>query len=280
MQKNLSARFKIFLMGGTKDSINIIKFLKNEYFSKNSSLKYPPYILTTTTTDYGAEIAKNAGSDKVISKPLSKEEIVNILTSPKNKFDIFIDATHPFATNATLTAIESSKTANIPYLRFERPDIDYSRFKNSIIFVNSFKEAGKLINNEFQSKNILHLAGVNTIESVLKFNQINLRNFFVRVLPVKSSIEKCNSLGISGENIIAMQGVFSKEFNKILMKEFKTNVIITKDSGETGGSFSKVNAAYELGIDIILVNRPKISDLNVNNSISNLNELQIFLDKF
>lgn len=277
--KSKSFNIRVFLMGGTKDSINIIKFLKENY---NSS-----YILTTTTTDYGGRLAKEAGSDEVIDKPLSKSEILDLLRNyfDENSFDVFIDATHPYATNVTSTAIEASKIANIPYIRFERPEPDYSNFQsdgdgNDIHFVDSFKEVGDLIATNFSTKNILHLAGVNTIEPVLsssKSNKID-KNFFVRVLPVKSSIEKCNNLGIYGEHIVAMQGVFSKEFNKILMEELKIEVIITKESGDIGGVPSKIAAAHELGISVILVNRPKISELKEDCIVNDFFQLKKRLD--
>jgi len=264
---NTSPCMKVFLMGGTKDSINIIKFLKENYNS--------PYILTTTTTDYGGKLAKVAGSDDIIDKPLAKSEILEILENyfDEEGFDVFIDATHPYAVNVTSTAIEVSKIAKIPYIRFERPKLDYSNYKN-IYFLNSFKEIGELIASNFKGKNILHLAGVNTMELVLNSKQIDRENFFIRVLPVKSSIEKCNEFGINGEHIIAMQGIFSKDFNKELMKELNIQVIITKESGDVGGVPSKIDAACEVGIDIILVNRPKIADLNEDSIVNDFNHLK------
>lgn len=282
MNKKSKSQLKIFLMGGTKDSINIIKFLKEECNLFNIS----PYILTTTTTDYGGKLAKDAGSDEIINKPLSKDEIIAILKNNQNKinkkisnesFDILIDATHPFASNATLTAIEASKIAKVKYIRFERPTFDYSVYDN-IYPTDSFKKAGEIIVSTFKEKSVFHVAGVNTIEEVLKSNQIHIENFFVRVLPVKSSIEKCNSLGIFGENIIAMQGVFSKDFNKALMKEINAQVIITKESGDTGGISSKIDAANELGINVILVTRPKIKNLKENFIISSLSQLELILN--
>ena len=45
---------KILLLGGTKDSTNIIEFIKS---------RYDAYILTTTTTEYGAKLAMQGGSD-------------------------------------------------------------------------------------------------------------------------------------------------------------------------------------------------------------------------
>ncbi len=269
---------RVFLMGGTKDSINIIKFLKENYNSV--------FILTTTTTKYGAKIAKEAGSDEVIAKPLLKKEILKILNTyfDKKDFDVFIDATHPFASHVTSTAIEVSKIVNIPYIRFERPNIDYSNY-NNIYLLDSFEEAGKLITTKFKNKNILHLAGVNTIESLLNWKgdnisyengdmDIDIENLYVRVLPVKSSIKKCNSLGISGERIIAMQGTFSKEFNMELMKEIGANVIITKESGDTGGVPSKIAAANELEIPVILISRPKINNLKEKNIVNDFDHLK------
>jgi len=75
-----------------------------------------------------------------------------------------------------------------------------------------------------------------------------------------------------------MQGVFSKEFNKSLMKELGIDVIVTKESGEIGGVLSKIEAANELGIDIILINRPKIDNLDSKNIVNNLDELKIILN--
>lgn len=277
MINNSKNSLKIFLMGGTKDSINIIKFLKEEYTPSNSDL---PYILTTTTTDYGGKLAKEAGSDELISYAMGKDEIVEILNNYSDGigFDILIDATHPFAENATSTAIEAAKIANVNYIRFERPTFDYSKYDN-IHLVDSFKEVGELLVSNFEGKNILHLAGVNTIEMIFKSN-IAKENFYARVLPVISSIEKCDALGIDGEHIIAMQGVFSKEFNKELMKELNIEVILTKESGAVGGVPSKIEAAYELGIDVILVNRPKIANLDDKNTVNNLSELNKKLNSF
>ena len=61
---------RIFLLGGTKDSTNIIEHIKKNYDA---------FILTTTTTEYGARLANEAGSDDVIARPLLKDEITEII---------------------------------------------------------------------------------------------------------------------------------------------------------------------------------------------------------
>lgn len=101
---------KILLLGGTKDSINIIKFIKKNFDA---------FILTTTTTEYGAKLAKDGGSDATIARPLPKNELIDIIT--KESYEILIDATHPFAEHITQTSVSIAKELKIPYLRFERP---------------------------------------------------------------------------------------------------------------------------------------------------------------
>lgn len=89
---------KIFLLGGTKDSTNIITHIKENYDS---------YILTTTTTEYGARLADESGSDDTIARPLLKDEIKEIIVN--ENFDVLIDATHPFAEHITQTSASIAK---------------------------------------------------------------------------------------------------------------------------------------------------------------------------
>ena len=240
---------KIFLLGGTKDSINIIQYVKDNYDA---------YILTTTTTEYGAKLAREGGSDDTIARPLLKDEIIKIIT--ENGFDILIDATHPFASHITQTSSSIAQELNLPYIRFERPTTDLSNIETSHIhYVTSFDEAGKLIENEFANGNVLHFAGANT---------------------VASSIEKCEKLGVNPDHIIAMNGAASLEENISLIEKYDASVMITKESGEVGGVIEKIQAADEKNVAVVMIQRPKIDGLNKNDIVSNLNELDGKLKSF
>ena len=61
---------RYMVMSGTSDSTKVIKFLRED---KNN------YILATTVTDYGSEIAKSAGADEVISKALKEEDFIIVI---------------------------------------------------------------------------------------------------------------------------------------------------------------------------------------------------------
>ena len=259
---------KILLLGGTKDSTNIIEFIKS---------RYDAYILTTTTTEYGAKLAMQGGSDDTIACPLPKDEIINIIN--ENDFDILIDATHPFAKHITQTSTSIAKELKIPYLRFERPITDLKNIDTSHIhYVDSFDDAGKLIAESFNEGNVLHFAGANTMEDILKY--VPAERFYPRILKVESSLEKCEKLNIDPGHIIPMKGAASLEENIELIERYDASAMITKESGEIGGVVEKIQAANEKDIAVIMIQRPKIDELNKNDIVSNMDELDIKLKNF
>lgn len=251
----------IFLLGGTKDSIEIMKHLKSSYEC---------FILTTTTTEYGAKLALEGGSDETIARPLLKDEIIKIIN--ENDFDILIDATHPFASHITQTAVSVSEICEIPLIRFERPSTNFENIDTSRIhYVKSFDDAGKLIASDFNQGNVLHFAGANTMETILKY--VSAERFYPRILKVPKSIEKCEKLGVLENHIIPMKGVASLDENIDLIEKYDAKVMITKESGDVGGVSDKIHAANKKDISIIMIERPEIKELNKNNIVSNLNEL-------
>ena len=252
---------KIFILGGTKDSTNIIEFIKRNYDA---------YILTTTTTEYGSKLALESGSDDTIARPLLKEEITELILD--GKFDILIDATHPFAEHITQTSATIAKELKIPYIRFERPTTNFEGIDISRIhFVNSFVEAGKLIADNFKEGNVLHFAGANTMEDVLKY--VPTERFYPRILKVASSLEKCNTLGVDPTHIIPMTGAASTDENVELIEKYGASVMITKESGEIGGIIDKIEAANEKDIAVIMIQRPEIKEVDKKDMVSNLDEL-------
>ena len=62
---------------------------------------------------------------------------------------------------------------------------------------------------------------------------------------------------IPHRNIIAVQGPFSEELNKAVIRDYGTDVMITKDSGAAGGFPEKIRAAAECRIPVIVIMRPE-----------------------
>ena len=60
------------------------------------------------------------------------------------------------------------------------------------------------------------------------------------------------------KDIIALQGPFTREFNREMFRQYGADVIITKNSGTIGGTDTKFSAADDLGLPVILVDKPAI----------------------
>lgn len=266
---------KIMVMAGTRDAVRIIE--KLGAFEDTE-------ILATTTTGYGGELARSAGASHVISRGLGVDEIVQTI-SQKN-IEVLVDATHPFAAEATINAIKASKMAGIKYLRFERPQVPLPN-DDLVHEVRSFEEAASkakeivertsknAAGNDVEDKSlnykVLHLAGVSTLHHLTRM--IPPGKIVARIVPSNYSLNKCFELGLTGENIIAMQGTFSKKFNKSLMVEYNATVVLTKESGETGGTPAKIDAAIELGIPVVVVTRPAVLELQNQMVFGDVNQL-------
>ncbi|MBQ7929162.1 MAG: precorrin-6A reductase [Methanobrevibacter sp.] len=259
---------KVFLLGGTKDSTNIITHMKENY---------DVFILTTTTTEYGARLAREAGSDDTIARPLLKDEIIEIIQ--KDNFDILIDATHPFAAHITQTSSSIARELEMPYIRFERPTTNLENIETSHIhYVNSFDEAGKLIDGKFSRGNVLHFAGANTMADIIRY--VPPERFYPRILKVESSLKKCEELEIPSDHIIPMTGAATLQENIDLIEKYSASVMITKESGEIGGVIEKIEAANQSDIAVVMIKRPEIEMLDKNDIVSDLKELDKKIENF
>ena len=238
---------KILIMGGTKDGIEISRRLREMGF----------YTITTTKTDYGSKLAEKY-SDTVISRESTDKTLKDIVK--EYNVSILIDATHPFAVNASKRAIDVSRECNIPYIRYERPQ---KRYKDAI-YVRDFEEASKMA-VKLSSKNILYLGGIKNLKTVVRI--IGKERLIARVLPI--SVPEALKL-LPSKNVIGMEGVFSKELNKYILLDYNCDVLITKDSGDSGGLNEKVLGAREAGAKVIIVERPKLDYPLLFHSIEDL----------
>jgi precorrin-6A/cobalt-precorrin-6A reductase len=68
---------------------------------------------------------------------------------------------------------------------------------------------------------------------------------------------QCEALGFKPYQIVAAQGPFTQRFNEALWEQLKIDVVISKESGKVGGTDEKIKACLELGIPIIVLQRPQ-----------------------
>lgn len=160
-----------------------------------------------------------------------------------------IDATHPYAEEASKNIKMACEAEGIQLLRLLRPK---SAYPANCIFADSAEEAAEWL-QETEGK-IFLTTGAKELSA---YKSLGGERLIPRVLPLVSSLESCRNAGVPGHNIIAMQGPFSQEVNEALMRQFEVRYMVTKDGGRAGGFAEKMQAAENCGVQVIVIKRPE-----------------------
>lgn len=239
----------ILLLAGTSDARALAIDIKNEGYE----------LITTVVTENAAAEMNKVGIP-VHAGRLTADKMIQLIQSKDAK--AVIDATHPFAEEASKNAIQAAKHLGLPYIRYERASQTFDYEKLTV--VTTYEEAAQLAATK--QGVIMLTTGSKTLQVFTQELQDNPNiRLVARMLPRLDNMEKCEQLGFPQKNIIAIQGPFTKEFDQALYKQYGVNIMITKESGKVGSVDEKVEAAKELGIEIIMIARP---DMNYGVSYS------------
>lgn len=198
----------------------------------------------SVATPLGAEEQGEMSGITVHCGRLTPEEMASLLQDAI----LCVDATHPYAVDATQnirTACQQSGTEYHRLLRAESP-----LPAGSMVFASAAHAAAFLANTE---GNILLATGAKELPA---FAALAPERLFPRVLPTREGIAACEAAYIPHKNIIAMQGPFSYGLNRALLEQFSIRFLVTKDGGAAGGFAEKAQAAQDTGAQLIALRRP------------------------
>lgn len=198
-------------------------------------------------TEYGEIVLKENPFMTVKQGRMSKEEMKIWMES--GMFAAVVDATHPYADVVTEHIREAICGLEIPYFRLQRT-IKTIREEGEIHYFSSQKECAEALHNT--EGNILLTTGSKELSLYCKEESLK-RRLFVRVLPGMESLSICAECGLSGKQIIAMQGPFTEELNEALIHQFQIQHLVTKVSGTVGGYPQKIMAAKRAGISCFVI---------------------------
>lgn len=198
-------------------------------------------------TEYGKILQEHVPGTKTHTGRMDAGEMAGVLQGT----DLCIDATHPYAKEASRNIRAAAEAVCVPYLRLLRRE---SPLPPDCILVDSAQEAARFL-RETQG-NILLTTGAKELSV---FSPLERRRLYPRVLPAQESLSACEKMDIPRGNIIAMQGPFSCELNTALIHQFSIGWLVTKDGGAAGGFDDKVRAAQETGVRLVVIRRPKES---------------------
>ncbi len=243
---------KVILFGGTTEGREFAARLKDMGHT----------VTVSVAEEIGAEELKGIEDIKVVTGRRDAEGLSFLIRAN----DICIDATHPYAVLASQNISKACKICGIGYFRLLRKKSENLSRYNRVYEVDSAKEACKVAAKV--KGNILLTVGVKELH---EFSSIERERLFVRVLPVKESIKKCEEEGIAHRNIIAMFGPFSCKMNEAVIEQYDIRVTVSKDGGEAGGFDGKLEAAERTKTGLIVIKRPEEEGYSLEELISVIN---------
>ena len=234
--------FKICVFAGTTEGRELVEFLSSQ----------PIRVTACVATEYGETLLSHADNLTISAKRLSTEEMEAMFAA--ERFDMVVDATHPYASVVTENICAACSATGTEYLRLLRSG---AAATEDAVFVSDIAEAVEYLNTV--DGNILLTTGSKELGKFTSIRDFENR-IFARVLPMEESLRLCQEAGMKNAHILAMQGPFSKEMNVAMLKSVDAKYMVTKDSGSKGGFDEKIAAALEAKAKLVVIGRPPQKD--------------------
>ena len=157
------------------------------------------------------------------------------------RFELLIDATHPFAAQISGNAVNAARAADIGLVRFERPPWEPADDDNWISVANTN-------------------AAINQIDrsatAFVTIGRKEIGQFAARpdVKVVARMIEAPGETLPDHWRIILARPPFSVDDEMALMRDEGVDVVVSKNAG--GPARAKLDAARQLGLPVIMIERP------------------------
>ena len=224
---------KILIFGGTTEGRLLAQAL---------SQRGQPSTVSVATPLGAQELSGLPGVTPLVGRKTA-EEMAELL----KHFDCCVDATHPYAAEASQNIRTACQQVGVPLRRLLRGESSHQEGH----WVDSPEEAARWLAEH--SGNVLLAIGAKGLSA---FQDLDRERLYPRVLPVVESIQACQAADIPTRNIIALHGPFSQELNCAMLKQYHIRYLVTKDGGRAGGFEEKAAAAREVGAELVVIGRP------------------------
>ena len=234
---------KVWLIGGTSDSVAIAK------------------ILATNRVLFAVSVVtREAKALYPINTPIfvgcMNKEAMQLFCQQENIAAV-IDASHPYAVEVSKQAIAITNQLNISYLRYERSSQVASNMavKNSLI--TELDSIDVLLGGKYlQGQKVLLTIGCNTLPQFQSWQSKS--TLYARILPKIESLNIALTAGFTSDRLIAIRPPVGISLEKALWRQWDISLVVTKASGKAGGEDIKRQVAIDLNIPLIVITRPKI----------------------
>ena len=210
-------------------------------------------VTVCVATEYGREEQGEAPGITVLSGRMDETQ------------DLCVDATHPYALQASRSIRAACEGERVPLLRLLREESPVP--EGAAVFAGAQTAADWLSATQ---GNILLTTGAKELDA---FTPLGGERLYPRVLPLASSLEACRRAGVPSSHILALQGPFSQELNEALIRQYRIAYLVTKDGGPAGGFGEKAAAAQAAGARLVLIRRPREEGLGYEGVLQQCREM-------
>ncbi|MBD1228050.1 cobalt-precorrin-6A reductase [Xenorhabdus griffiniae] len=226
-------------------------------FGGTSDARQICVMMDVARIDYGLSVATPTGAQQamgvrgeIVTGRMEVEEMTEYLRKRGTK--MVIDASHPYAERLSQNIVNACQKLGIPLIRYIRPS-DIDAIEHPLIYkVATIKQACEIATS--LATRILLTTGSKQLADYVA--HLTGKTVLARVLPTAEVLALCESCGLSVDQIFALKGPFSANFNRAFYQFCQAEVVITKESGEQGGFREKVEPCLSLGLPCIVLCRP------------------------
>ncbi len=218
-------------------------------------------VTVCVATEYGREEQGESAGITVLSGRMDEVQMARTVAGA----ELCVDATHPYAVQASRSIRAACEGARVPLLRLLREESPVPA--GTEVFSTAQAAAEWLKTTQ---GNILLTTGAKELGV---FAPLGGDRLYPRVLPLASSLEACGAAGVPSSHILALQGPFSQELNEALIRQHHIAYLVTKDGGPAGGFGEKAAAAQAAEAKLLLIRRPREEGLDYETVLQRCREM-------
>jgi len=244
---------RIWMIGGTQESASLARSLVQANLP----------CIVSVTTDSARSLYPNSPLLTVWVGQLTQATITAFLK--QYEIQVILDASHPFAVEISQFAIAAATTTGIPYLRFERASIGPAPLPTADSQTDDQDAPRPIVFSHLSELLKTPLLTGQHVLLTLGYRYLPLfqpwqtqATLYARILPSIVALETAIAAGFTPDRLIALRPPISAQLECALWQQWNISVVVTKASGKAGGEDIKRQVAAELGVKLVMIDRPPI----------------------